>query len=187
MRWCNLVVSRLPEEDGRRVAEVDDDIPHRLDTLRPSAPRRVAFLVARWHGVYNAVFVEGAHRRGLRSNVHPADEVRIRLTDELCVEVLHPLRRNTDCRPFVSRTLRIASEPCVLSVDEKSTLRRVVLHLAEASADRLAVEHGTILVKERDNDIIEVGGIRRPEDKTFCLAARLDVGDFGSVYARRHW
>ena len=81
VRRGNLVVARLPEDDGRRIAEVDHRVAHRLYTMRPGASGDIALLVARGRGVDDAELVVRAHRRGLGRDVHPADEVCVRLAD----------------------------------------------------------------------------------------------------------
>ena len=134
-----LVVPGLPEDYGRRIAEVDDRVSHRLYALRPRTTRDVALLVARRSGAHDAELVERADGRGFRRDVHPADEICVRLADERGVIVLQPIRGNAYRGPLVSRPLCIASKPDILSVYEKPALRRVVLHFAETCANRLAV------------------------------------------------
>ena len=165
VRGRNLIVARLPEEDGRRIAVVDDDVPHRRDALLPVFALRFALLVAGGAGYDNAHLVAGAHRVRLGGDVHPADVVRVRFTNERHFPIHQPVGRQTNCRPAVNGALRIAGEREVLAVDEQPPFLEIVLDLAEARADRLGIEDIPRVVNERHRDIIEMRRIRRPEDK----------------------
>ena len=154
VRGRYLVVARLPEDDGRRITEVDHHIAHRLHTLRPGASGDIALLVARGRCVDDAELVVRAHRRGLGRDMHPAHKVGVRLADKLRVVVLQPVGCDADRRPFVGGALGVAREPRVLSVDLESAGRRVVLHFAEARADRLRVEDLAVFANKRDDNVV---------------------------------
>ena len=185
VRRGNLVVPRLPEDNRRRIAEVDHRVAHRLYPLRPGASGDVALLVARGRGVDDAELVERAHRRGLGRDVHPTHEVGVRLAYELRVVVLQPVGCDADRRPFVGGALGVAREPRVLSVDLESARRRVVLHFAEARADRLRVEDLAVFANKRDDNVVEMRRIGRPEDETGSAALGFENRSLRRDDARR--
>ena len=161
VRGADPVVAGLPEEDRRRVAEVDDRVAHRLDALLPGAALRLVLLVARRTDVDDALRVAGADERRLRRDVHPADEVRLGLAHERHVVFVEPVRRDADRRPARGRALRVAGEPRRHAVDRQAPLA-VVGDRAEAGADNDLVED-RLAVDELHLHVVEVRRVRRPE------------------------
>ena len=180
-----MVIARLPEKDRRRIAIENHHIAHRLDALRPTATGHVVLLVARRTYVHDAKLVKRPDRRGLRGDVHPPDEIRVGLPDERGVIILEPVRRNADCGPFVRRTLRVAREPSVPPVDLEAARRRIVRHFAEARPYRLRVENSAVFANKRDDNIVEMRRIGRPEDETARTALGLKRDSLRRSDARR--
>ena len=174
----DLVVARLPEKHGRRIAEVDDGVAHGLDALVPGAPGDVLFLVAGGADGHDAELVAGPDRGGFRGDVHPADVVRAGFADQCGVEVVQPLVRHADRSPFVGGTLRVALQVVRTPVDQESAACAVILDLAESGPEPVLF-HELVAVPQPEPDPVEFRGFRRPELQPGDFLFELDHGRFG--------
>ena len=171
------VVARLPEQNGRVVAEGDDDIAHQLYALVPLAAEALLLLITGRLGADDAAAVKRADIGGAARHMHKADVVGVALADEGGVLIVQPLGRNADGRPLVGGALGVAAQPLHRAVDAQAPVL-VVAYGAEAGRQLLGV--GLFAVyKQLGLHGVEVGVINAPE------AQRQGVGP-GVQHSDRH-
>ena len=116
------VVAGLPEQNGRVVAEGDDDIAHQLYALVPLAAEALLLLVAGGLGADDAVAVKGTDVRGAARHMHKADVVGVAFPNQGRIGVVQPLGCNADGCPLVGGALGVAAQPLHRAVDADSAL-----------------------------------------------------------------
>ena len=155
------VVAGLPEQNGRVVAEGDDDIAHQLYALVPLAAEALLLLVTGRLGADDAAAVKRTDIGGAARHMHKADVVGVALADEGGVLIVQPLGRNADGRPLVGGALGVAAQPLHRAVDAQAPVL-VVAYGAEADRQLLGI--GLFAVyKQLGLHGVEVGVIDAPE------------------------
>ena len=155
------VVARLPEQNGRMVAEGDDDIAHQLYALVPLAAKVFFFLVAGGLGADDAVAVKSTDIGGAARHVHKADVVGVAFPNQGGIGVVQPLGRNADGCPLVGGALGIAAQPLHRAVDAQAPVL-VVAYGAEAGFQPLGIGFLSVYKQLRLNGV-QVGVVDAPE------------------------
>ena len=166
------VVARLPEEDGRVVAEGDDDVAHQLHPLIPLAAEVLPLLVAGGLGADHAVAVVGAHVGLVPCHMHEADVVGPAFPDEPGVQVVQPFRHNAAGGPLVGGALGIAPQPYRFFIDGHTPVL-VITCLAEAGLNDLLI-NGLTVPEQRHMHPVERRVMEAPEAHAADLSAGPD-------------
>ena len=116
------VVAGLPEQNGRVVAEGDDDIAHQLYALVPLAAEALLLLVTGRLGADDAAAVKRADIGGAARHMHKADVVGVAFPNQGRIGVVQPLGCNADGCPLVGGALGVAAQPLHRAVDADSAL-----------------------------------------------------------------